>query len=156
VALSLVQGYWSQEGVHELQARLMPRRLTDEQQGRVVAQLRSFAGQEYTGAIAAGIADGRILWESLYRTLTATGWKMVPPSSMGFGNPPAAVPISPGPGVVIFSSPSQAAVEAAAKALAAALMSEGIAAAAVVGDFGDVSKRQTMIAIVIGAKPDFP
>jgi hypothetical protein len=138
----------------QIRERMADRKVTDDQQARIVPKLLQFASQEYGGAIASGIADGRILWESLYRTLITAGWQLVPPSSMGFGDPPAAVPISPSPGVVIYLSPAhQSDAGATAKALASALISEGITTNIIIGDFGDMTRRQNMIEIVIGPKP---
>jgi hypothetical protein len=141
--------------LQQIQQRLAVRNLTDQQRSRVVSQLRQFAGQEFQGAIASGLPDGRIIWEALCRALQTAGWKMVPPSSMGFGDPPAAVPISPTPGISLFSSSTRKAdTGAAARALASALKAEGIAADAIVGDFGDQASRPEMIEIVIGPKPE--
>ena len=73
---------------------------------------------------------------------------------MGFGDPPASVPIAPHTGVVVYVSPASAgATGNAADALVAALRAEGISIERVNAAFGDASRRPAMIEIVIGVKP---
>lgn len=136
-----------------LEKRLAPRSLTADEQTEVAKELAKYDGQQFQGAIASGLPDGRLLWESLYRALEAAHWDFVPPSSMGFGDPPADIPIAPEPDVVIFApAGSETKVQSAAQALAEALKAVGIEAKAVAGSLGDNSRNPTLIAISIGVK----
>jgi hypothetical protein len=136
-----------------LENRLAPRSIDHNERAAISELLRKYEGQEFQGAIASSIADGRSVWEPLHSALLAAHWVFVPPSSMGFGNPPAAVPIAPEPGVVIFVPPeSSGQTKDAGIALANALVAIGIDARVIPEALGDSSKAPPMIEISIGIK----
>jgi hypothetical protein len=106
-----------------------PRLLTEEQQARIVGQIKTFSGQQYSALVAAGL-DTWPFWTVLDSTLKTAGWKRVPPPGLAVGDPPAGIPISPEPGISIMFAPSRATdIGAAARALGVALVAEGIATA---------------------------
>ena len=135
-----------------LEARLAPRAITPEQQHHLSTIAAEFPGQKFEGAVAAGITDGNALWATLYPPL-AEHWRFVAPSSMGFGNPPTAIPIDPEPDVAIHVPPeAPPQTQAAAVALVKELRADDIWANAVEGAFGDSDKDSTVIVIEIGPK----
>src|SRR5215471_18399276 len=82
--------------------------LAPDAQRRLTAQLRQFAGQEFTGQVAPGSDDARGLWEALDPALAAAGWVRVAPYGFAIGNPPAGVPLAPNSGVTVFVAASRA------------------------------------------------
>jgi len=74
----------------ELARLKTPCTLAPDAQRRLTAQLRQFAGQEFTGQVAPGSDDARGLWEALDPALAAAGWVRVAPYGFAIGNPPPA------------------------------------------------------------------
>jgi hypothetical protein len=131
-----------------------PRILKADQQARVVERIKRFTGQEFEGAVATALVDGFSFWENLSKTLGDATWVLVIPEGLRHGNPPAAIPISANPGVMIaFAPEAPPNVRAAAQELAAVLKAEGLEASADEKPFGEMAKRPTMIMVVIGPKP---
>jgi hypothetical protein len=135
----------------ELAKLKAPRLLTEEQQARIVGQIKTFSGQQYSALVAAGL-DTWPFWTVLDSTLKTAGWKRVPPPGLAVGDPPAGIPLSPEPGISIMFAPSRATdIGAAARALGVALVAEGIATA--VGADPNMEQRATVVSIAIGIKP---
>ena len=138
----------------ELARLKTPRTLAPEAQRRLAAQLRQFAGQEFAGQVAPGSEDARGLWETLDTALTAAEWVRVAPYGFAIGNPPAGVPLAPNSGVTVFVAASLAnELAPIARALAAALMAEGIIAGVSASAGPQMESRANVIVIEIGRKP---
>jgi hypothetical protein len=136
-----------------LETRLAARALTDAQQKLVAHSLIKYEGQPFQGAVATSVADGRALWVTIHAALIAAKWKLVPPSSLAVGDPPAAVPISPEPDIAIFAAPTgDEQVQFAARDLQKALVAERFPATLAPIAFGDASKNPAIIVISIGPK----
>jgi hypothetical protein len=121
---------------------------------RLAAQLRQFAGQEFTGQVTPGSDDARGLWEALDPALAAAQWVRVAPYGFATGNPPAGIPLAPNSGVTVFVAASRAnELAAPAQALAAALMAEGIIAGVSASAGPQMEGRPNVIVIEIGRKP---
>ena len=128
--------------------------LAPDAQRRLTAQLRQFAGQEFTGQVAPGSDDARGLWEALDPALAAAGWVRVAPYGFAIGNPPAGVPLAPNSGVTVFVAASRAnELAPIAQALAGALMAEGIIAGVSASAGPQMEGRPNVIVIEIGRKP---
>ncbi len=130
-----------------------PRRFSPDQQKFIADAVKPFSGQEFQGLVASSVADGHSFWETVHKTLLTAGWVFIPPSSMGFGNPPAGVPIVSDPGISIFAPNRNEAVGMAAMVLAKAIMDQGFDVRLVEGALGDNASKPKMIAIEIGPKP---
>jgi hypothetical protein len=52
-----------------------PLAISAEQQKRISAKMKEFAGQEYAGWVAPGVGDAWELWEEIAFSLDAAGWK---------------------------------------------------------------------------------
>jgi hypothetical protein len=138
----------------ELARLKTPRTLAPDAQRRIAAQLRQFAGQEFTGQVAPGSEDARGLWEALDPALAAAGWVRVAPYGFAIGNPPAGVPLAPNSGVTVFVAASRAnELAPIAQALARALMAEGIIAGVSASAGPQMEGRPNVIVIEIGRKP---
>ena len=128
--------------------------LAPDAQRRLTAQLRQFAGQEFTGQVAPGSDDARGLWEALDPALAAAGWVRVAPYGFAIGNPPAGVPLAPNSGVTVFVAASRAnELAPIVQALAGALMAEGIIAGVSASAGPQMEGRPNVIVIEIGRKP---
>jgi hypothetical protein len=144
----------AQEAELELTKLKTPRTLTPEQQQRVTATLRKFAGQEFAGQVAPGSEDARPLWETLDKALRAANWVRVAPYGLAVGDPPAGVALAPTSGVTVFVAASRTnEVAATAQALASALMSEGLIAGLSASAGPQMEQRPNVIVIEIGRKP---
>jgi hypothetical protein len=142
-----------QSTIIDLERRLAPRALTPEQQKSLAVALQKYEGQLFQGAVATSVPDGRSLWMSIHSALVNAKWTLVPPSSLVVGDPPAAVPISPDPDVVIFVAPtSSEQVRSASIDLQKALVADGLPAKAESVAFGDATKNPAIIVISIGPK----
>jgi hypothetical protein len=138
----------------ELARLKTPRTLAPDAQRRLAAQLRQFAGQEFTGQVAPGSDDARGLWEALEPALAAAQWVRVAPYGFAIGNPPAGVPLAPNSGVTVFVAASRAnELAPIAQALARALMAEGIIAGVSASAGPQMEGRPNVIVIEIGRKP---
>jgi len=138
----------------ELARLKTPCTLAPDAQRRLTAQLRQFAGQEFTGQVAPGSDDARGLWEALDPALAAAGWVRVAPYGFAIGNPPAGVPLAPNSGVTVFVAASRAnELAPIAQALAGALMAEGIIAGVSASAGPQMEGRPNVIVIEIGRKP---
>jgi HAMP domain-containing protein len=80
-----------------------PRGLTSKQQLTIIEAIKAFAGQEFSGQVAASVQDARPLWVMLDKTLRAGNWIRVPPWGATTGDPPAGIAVSPDEGVTIFA-----------------------------------------------------
>jgi hypothetical protein len=130
-----------------------PRTISPEGQRRISAKIGAFPGQEYQGAVASALNDGLLFWEAIHKTLAGAKWTFVAPSGLAHGDPPAVIPISAAPGLLVaFAPEAKPNVSAAAKVLADALAEEGFDARAASAMFGEMAQRPTMIMVVIGAK----
>jgi hypothetical protein len=145
------------EAQAELARLKTPRMLSPEQRARISEKLRQFAGQQYAGSIAPGVADSWPLWNQIVGALRDANWVLIPPTGLAGGEPPAGIPTMTRSGVRIFcwavtwmSSPS---IKANAEALAAALIEEGIDALAWPAHGSTVESSPNVIRIEIGPKP---
>jgi hypothetical protein len=129
-----------------------PRAIDPADREHIIAGLRGFAGQEFTGQVASAIPDGWDLWRQISLVLELAGWQRMPPRGLAvsqFG-PEAGIPIAPQPGVaILFDSTHWTTLHPRAVALATELTRLGIAAfpAPTSGEDSE------LITIVIGPKP---
>jgi hypothetical protein len=129
-----------------------PRGFTPEQELAFKQTVKPFAGQEFSGQVAAGVPDARPLWISIDKLLTAAHWIRVPPWGVAAGDPPAGIPISPNEGVTIFvPTDDVASLTPAATALLSTLTDAGIKTVAVTN--AGLQTRAKIIVIEIGIKP---
>jgi hypothetical protein len=119
------------EAQAELERLKAPRFLSEEQRARITEKMSTFAGQEFTGAVAMGASDAWTLWRLIANVLQGAGWVRVKPSGQSFGDPPAAIPIATTRGVMIMApvgGSSTPEITKRSRALAEALSVEGIEA----------------------------
>jgi hypothetical protein len=130
-----------------------PRILTPSQEEYLISRIQPFAGQRYNASLSSAAFDARLLYEVLHRALTAAGWVWFDPVGLVIGNPPAAVMAGqlPGVNIVVMPGPRASDFAPAARALAAALNTTGIAAEARVSD--RPIDKPDVIRIAIGLKP---
>jgi hypothetical protein len=55
-----------------------PRSISVEQRNRIVEEMKKFAGQQYFGMVASGIADAWDVWREISLSLELAGWKRIP------------------------------------------------------------------------------
>lgn len=79
-----------------------PRTLNSQQKDLIAQQVAVYAGQEFSGLVASGVPDAMPLWQSITTSLSAAGWKLLPPAGLAVGQPPAGVPVAPEVGITIL------------------------------------------------------
>jgi hypothetical protein len=144
-----------QSKILALETRLAARIITNDAANRIAAKMEKFEGQEYSGMVASDVGDAWELWREFSVALESAHWRSVPPPGQAvtqFG-PPASVAIAPQPGVMILYAGSRFVdLDPRAKALAAAITAEGVAAGSGPAS-GATDQHPNAILIVIGPKP---
>jgi hypothetical protein len=133
-----------------------PRTLSPEQQERIAAKLRSFAGKRFDAALVVGDKEAEALLKSIESALTTAGWveiewKGSPIVLNRAGRPPAGdISLT---GVHIQIHPEQATeFEGAVATFASALIAEGIDAK-VDGNLGVPNHNPNAVHVLIGKQP---
>jgi hypothetical protein len=126
-----------------------PREISVEERNRISATMHAYAGQEYTGLIGSGVADGWDLWREIGLSLDLATWNFwccVSRPIDRLGGHEASVWQAPIGNIHIFwTTPG---VRGAADALAKALSAEGLPAFS-----GPMPYGHPVVVVAIGAKP---